>query len=39
MAVRGDLKNRCKKKRNGKQRRKVKVYPFVCIVPKNSKER
>ena len=28
-----------KKKRNEKQRRKGKIYPFECRVPKNSKER
>ena len=28
-----------KKKRSGKQRRKGKIYPFECRVPKNSKER
>ena len=28
-----------KKKRSKKQRRKVKIYPFECRVPKNSKER
>ena len=27
------------KKRSERQRRKGKVYPFECIVPKNSKER
>ena len=27
-----------KKKRNKKQRRKGKIYPFECRVPKNSKE-
>ena len=26
-------------KRSEKQRRKVKIYPFECRVPKNSKER
>ena len=26
-------------KRNEKQRRKEKIYPFECRVPKNSKER
>ena len=31
--------NSCEKKRNKKQRRKGKVYPFECRVPKNSKER
>ena len=28
-----------KKKRSKKQRRKGKIYPFECRVPKNSKER
>ena len=28
-----------KKNRSNKQRRKRKVYPFECRVPKNSKER
>ena len=28
-----------KKKRSERQRRKGKVYPFECSVPKNSKER
>ena len=27
------------KKRRGRQRRKRKIYPFECRVPKNSKER
>ena len=30
--------NSCEKKRSKKQRRKGKVYPFECRVPKNSKE-
>ena len=29
----------CEKKRSEKQRRKGKLYPFECKVPKNSKER
>ena len=33
------LTNSCEKKRSQKQRRKRKVYPFECRVPKNSKER
>ena len=33
------LTNICKKKRSEKQRRKGKIYPFECRVPKNSKER
>ena len=28
-----------KKKRSKKQRRKGKIFPFECRVPKNSKER
>ena len=28
-----------KKKRGERQRRKGKIYPFECRVPKNSKER
>ena len=39
MAVGGDLTNNCEKKRNKKQRRKRKIYPFEYRVPKNSKER
>ena len=33
------LTNSCEKKRSEKQRRKGKIYPFECRVPKNSKER
>ena len=39
MAVWGGLTNSCEKKRGKKQRRKGKIYPFECRVPKNSKER
>ena len=39
MAVWGGLKNSCEKKRSEKQRRKGKINPFECRVPKNSKER
>ena len=39
MAVWGGLTNSCEKKRIKKQRRKGKIYPFECRVPKNSKER
>ena len=39
MAVWGGLTNSCEKKRSKKQRRKAKIYPFECKVPKNSKER
>ena len=35
----GGLTNSCEKKRSEKQRRKGKIYPFDCGVPKNSKER
>ena len=34
-----DYTNSCEKKRSGKQRRKGKIYPFECRVPKKSKER
>jgi len=33
------LKNSCEKKRSERQRRKGKIYPFECRVPKNSKEK
>ena len=39
MAACGGLTNICEKKRSKKQRRKGKMYPFECRVPKNSKER
>jgi len=39
MAVSIGLTNSCEKKRSEKQRRKGKIYPFECRVPKNSKER
>ena len=38
MAVWGRLTNSCERKRSKKQRRKGKIYPFECRVPKNSKE-
>ena len=38
MAVWGGLTNSCEKKRGEKQRRKGKIYPFECRVPKNSKK-
>ena len=38
MAVWGGLTNGYEKKRSEKQRRKGKIYPFECRVPKNSKE-
>ena len=34
-----DLQNSCEKKRRKRQRRKGKINPFECRVPKNSKER
>ena len=39
MTVWGGLKNRCEKKGRQKQRRKGKILPFECRVPKNTKER
>ena len=39
MALWGGLTNSCEKKRSEKQRRKGKIYPFECRVPKNGKER
>ena len=33
----GGLTNSCEKKRIKKQRRKGKIYPFDCRVPKNSR--
>ena len=33
------LTNSCEKKRSERQRRKGKIYPLECRVPKNSKER
>ena len=33
------LTNICEKKGREKQRRKGKIHPFECRVPKNSKER
>ena len=39
MPVWGGLADSCEKKRSEKQRRKGKIYPFECILPKNSKER
>ena len=38
MAVWGGITNSCEKKRGQKQRRKGKIYPFECRVPKNSEE-
>ena len=39
MDVWGGLTNSCEKKRSEKQRRKGKIYPSECRVPKTSKER
>ena len=39
MAVWGGLTYSCEKKRSKMQRRKGKIHPFECRVPKNSKER
>ena len=39
LAVWGGLTNSSDKKRSKKQRRKGKIYPSECRVPKNSKER
>ena len=37
MTVWGGLTNSCEKKRNEKQRRKEKIYPFECRDPKIAK--
>ena len=39
MVVWGGLTNSCEMKRSEKQRRKGKIFPFECRVPKNSQER
>ena len=39
MVVWGSLTNSWEKKRSERQRRKGKIYPSECRVPKNSKER
>ena len=39
MVLSGGLTNSCEKKRSKKQKRKGKIFPFECRVPKNSKER
>jgi len=39
MVVWGGLTNDCEKKRSEKQRRKGKIYPLECRIPKNIKER
>ena len=38
MVVRRGLTNSCEKKKSKRQRRKGKIYPFECRVPKNSKK-
>ena len=39
MVILGGLIDNMKKKRGETQRRKVKIYPSECRIPKNSKER
>ena len=39
MAVWRGLINSCEKKRSQKQRKKGKIYPSECRIPKNSKEK
>ena len=39
MAVSGGLTNSWRKERSERQRRKGRIYPSECRVPKNSKER
>ena len=39
MAVSGGLSNNCEKERSKQQRRKGKIYPLECRIPKNSKKR
>ena len=39
MVVWGGLTNSWEKKRSEMQRRKGKIYPFECRVPKNTKEK
>ena len=39
IVVRGVLTNSCEKKRSEKPRRRGKIFPFECRVPKNSQER
>ena len=39
MVVWGGLTKSCEKRRSKRQRRKGKIYPFECRVPKNIKER
>ena len=37
MAVWGGLTNSCEKKRSEKQRRKGKIFPFECRIPKKTR--
>ena len=39
MVLRGGLTNSCEKKGSEKQRRKGKIFPFECSIPKYSQER
>ena len=39
MVVCGGLENSDEKKRSERQRRRGKIYPFECRVPKDHKER
>ena len=39
MVVGGGLTNSCEKKRSERQRRKGKIHPFECRVPKNSRDK
>ena len=39
MTVLEGLTNSCEKKTSQKQRRKGKIYPFECRVPKNSRDK
>ena len=39
MVVWGGLTNSCEKKRSEKQRRKGKIFPVECRVPKTTQER
>ena len=38
MVTCGGLANSCEKTRNKRQRRKGKIYPFECRVPKNTRK-
>ena len=39
IVVSGGLTYSCEKKRSEKQKRKVKIFPFECRVPKNSQKK